>query len=46
MADFKIRENHVYVGNTDRVFGDGRGTGHWHLKLNPSEVSVSLNTFV
>ena len=23
--------------------GGGRGTGHWHLKLNPSEVSVSIN---
>jgi cupin fold WbuC family metalloprotein len=21
----------------------GRGTGHWHIKVNPSEVSVSLN---
>ena len=22
---------------------DGRGTGHWHIKVNPSEFSVSLN---
>ena len=25
------------------VYGSGRGTGHWHIKVNPSEFSVSLN---
>lgn len=24
----------------------GRGTGQWHIKVNPSEVSVSLNRAV
>lgn len=35
-----IREFGCPVG---MVPADGRGTGQWHLKLNPSEFSVSIN---
>ena len=28
---------------TSPIKHHGRGTGHWHIKVNPSEFSVSLN---
>jgi hypothetical protein len=30
-------------GNNTNQNKCGRWTGHWHIKVNPSEVSVSLN---
>ena len=41
--DMELGKMYVDEFRSNIADPSGRGTGHWHIKVNPSEVSVSLN---